>query len=176
MRYSALPFYWKLPLVLVIWLLCSELIFLYINRPDYAIDKAFSICAFVDGQPRLLPLATPESWQDKTLCREALQFEEWHEEGEIMQRLLVTRERDTIFIKQYTGRTHDPREFAYRIDDSTQPPTITPLWWRYAAILKSMVAAFAALPFTVILYRILRGMIARRFYCEGSDDSANATY
>ncbi|WP_079540153.1 hypothetical protein [Cardiobacterium hominis] len=175
MRYSALLFYWELPLAFAIWLFCGGLIFFYINRPDYAIDKAFSICAFVDGQPRLLPLATPESWQDKTLCREALQFEEWHEEGEIMQRLIVTRERDTIFIKQYTGRTHDPREFAYRIDDSTNPPTIIPLWWRYAAILKRMVAAFAALPFTVILYRILRGMIVRRFYREGSDDSTNDT-
>ncbi|SAM62288.1 hypothetical protein CHUV0807_0998 [Cardiobacterium hominis] len=36
-------------------------------------------------------------------------------------------------------------------------------------------AAFAALPFTVILYRILRGMIVRRFYREGSDDSTNDT-
>ena len=126
MRYSALPFYWELPLAFAIWLFYGGLIFFYINRPDYAIDKAFSICAFVDGQPRLLPLATPESWQDKTLCREALQFEQWHEEGEIMQRLIVTRENETVFIRQYTGRTHDPREFAYRIDDSTQPPTITP--------------------------------------------------
>ena len=175
MRYSALLFYWELPLAFAIWLFCGELVFFYINRPDYAIDKAFSICVFVDGQPQLLPLATPESWQDKALCRESLQFEQWHEEEEIMQRLIVTRERETIFIKQYTGRTHDPREFAYRIDDSTNPPTIIPLWWRYAATLKSMVAAFAALPFTVILYRILRGMIVRRFYREGSDDSTNDT-
>ena len=176
MRYSALPFYWKLPLAFAIWLFCGGLIFFYINRPDYAIDKAFSICAFVDGQPRLLPLATPESWQDKTLCREALQFEQRHEEGEIMQRLIVTCENDTIFIRQYTGRTHDPREFAYRIDDSTQPPTITPLWWRYAGTLKKLVSAFIAIPFAVMLYWILRRMIVRRFYRDRKNDSANATY
>lgn len=176
MRYSALPFYWKLPLVLVIWLLCSGLIFLYINRPDYAADSNFSICVFIDERPQMVRLATPEAWQDKALCREALQFEEWHEEGEIMQRLLVTRERDTIFIKQYTGRTHDPREFAYRIDDSTQPPTITPLWWRYAGTLKKLVSAFIAIPFAVILYRILRKIIIRRFYREKKDASANATH
>lgn len=176
MRYSALPFYWELPLAFAIWLFCGGLIFLYINRPDYVADGNFSICVFIDERPQMVRLATPEAWQDKALCRAPLQFEEWHEEGEIMQRLIVTRERDTIFIKQYTGRTHDPREFAYRIDDGTQPPTITPLWWRYAAILKRMVAAFAALPFTVILYRILCDMIVRRFYREGSDDSTNATY
>ncbi len=176
MRYSALPFYWKLPLAFAIWLFCGGLIFFYIYRPDYAIDKAFSICAFVDGQPRLLPLATPESWQDKTLCREALQFEQWHEEGEIMQRLIVTCENDTIFIRQYTGRTHDPREFAYRIDDNTQPPTIIPLWWRYAGTLKKLVAAFVTIPLAIILYRILHKIIIRRFYREKKDASANATH
>ena len=41
MRYSALPFYWELPLAFAIWLFCGGLIFFYINRPDYAIDKAF---------------------------------------------------------------------------------------------------------------------------------------
>ena len=175
MRYSALPFYWELPLAFAIWLFCGELVFFYINRPDYAIDKAFSICVFADGQPQLFLLAKPESWQDKALCREALQFEEWHEEGEIMQRLIVTRENDTVFIRQYTGRTHDPREFAYGIDDSTQPPTITPLWWRYAGTLKKLVSAFIAIPFAVILYRISRKIIIRRFYREKKDASASTT-
>ena len=86
-----------------------------------------------------------------------------------MQRLIVTCENDTIFIRQYTGRTHDPREFAYRIDDNTQPPTIIPLWWRYAGTLKKLVSVFIVIPFAVMLYRILRKIIIHRFYREGKN-------
>ncbi len=172
MRYSALPFYWELPLAFAIWLFCGGLIFFYINRPDYAIDKAFSICAFVDGQPRLLPLATPESWQDKTLCREALQFED--HEG--IRRIYVERNDDTFYVQEFFDSPGDPLEFSYRIDDSTQPPTITPLWWRRGSMMMKPISAFIAIPFAVMLYWILRRMIVRRFYRDRKDDSANATY
>ena len=93
-----------------------------------------------------------------------------------MQRLIVTRENETVFIRQYTGRTHDPREFAYRIDDSTHPPTITPLWWRRGTLMMKPISAFIALPFAMVFYRILRRMIVRRFYREKKDASANAIH
>ena len=39
-----------------------------------------------------------------------------------------------------------------------------------------MSAALFAIPFAVILYRILRKIIIRRFYREKKDASANATH
>ena len=42
--------------------------------------------------------------------------------------------------------------------------------------LKKLVSAFIAIPFAVILYRILRKIIIRRFYREKKDASANSTH
>ena len=117
-------------------------------------------------------LASPEQWQDKPLCRESLYFED--HEG--IRRIYVERNGDRFYVSEFFDSPSDPLEFSYRLDDSTHPPTITPLWWRRGTLMMKPISAFIAIPFAVMLYWILRRMIVRRFYRDRKHDSANATY
>ena len=152
--------------------LASWVFFLCLAKKQDIPDELFAVCVLDDGRPILARLASPEQWQDKPLCRESLYFED--HEG--IRRIYVERNGDMIYVREFADSPSDPLEFSYRLDDSTQPPTITPLWWRRGSMMMKFVSAFIAIPFAMALYRILRRIIIRRFYREGNDDSANATY
>ena len=167
-----LPLWLRLSLCLACWILFSWGFFLCLAKKQDIPDELFSVCVLDDARPILARLASPEQWQDKPLCRETLYFED--HEG--IRRIYVERNDDTFYVQEFLDSPGDPLDFSYRIDDSTQPPTITPLWWRRGSMMMKFVSAFIAIPFAMALYRILRRIIIRRFYREGNDDSANATY
>ena len=173
-----LPFWLRIPLGLACWALASWVFFLCLAKKQDIPDELFAVCVLDDGRPILARLASPEQWQDKPLCRESLYFED--HEG--IRRIYVERNGDRLrngdrfYVSGFFDSPSDPLEFSYRLDDSTQPPTITPLWWRRGSMMMKFVSAFIAIPFAMALYRILRRIIIRRFYREGNDDSANATY
>ena len=167
-----LPFWLRIPLGLACWLLLSWGFFLWLAPKLDTPNALFSVCILDDARPQLVHFAEPAQWQDKPLCRESLYFED--HEG--IRRIYVERNDDTFYVQEFFDSPGDPLEFSYRIDDSTQPPTITPLWWRRGSMMMKFVSAFIAIPFAMALYRILRRIIIRRFYREGNDDSANATY
>ena len=169
---TLLSFWLRIPLGLACWALASWGFFLYLAKKQDIPDGLFSVCVLDDTRPILARLASPEQWQDKPLCRDSLYFED--HEG--IRRIYVERNNDTFYVQEFFDSPSDPQEFSYRIDDSTQPPTITPLWWRRGSMMMKFVSAFIAIPFAMALYRILRRIIIRRFYREGNDDSANATY
>lgn len=167
-----LPLWLRLSLGFACWILFSWGFFLWLAPKHDTLNTLFSVCILEDARPILARLASPERWQDKPLCRESLYFED--HEG--IRRIYVERNDDTFYVQEFFDSPSDPLEFSYRIDDSTQPPTITPLWWRRGSMMMKFVSAFIAIPFAMALYRILRRIIIRRFYREGNDDSANATY
>jgi len=146
--------------------------FLCLAKKQDIPDELFAVCVLDDGRPILARLASPEQWQDKPLCRESLYFED--HEG--IRRIYVERNGDRFYVSEFFDSPSDPLEFSYRLDDSTHPPTITPLWWRRGTLMMKPISAFIAIPFAVMLYWILRRMIVRRFYRDRKNDSANATY
>ena len=151
----------------------GELVFfLCLAKKQDIPDELFAVCVLDDGRPILARLASPEQWQDKPLCRESLYFED--HEG--IRRIYVERNGDRFYVSEFFDSPSDPLEFSYRLDDSTHPPTITPLWWRRGTLMIKPISAFIAIPFAVMLYWILRRMIVRRFYRDRKNDSANATY
>jgi|GEM_PF-201320 len=174
-----LPLWLRLSLGFACWLLLSWGFFLWLapkrdtlNTKHDTLNTLFSVCILEDARPILARLASPEQWQDKPLCRDSLYFED--HEG--IRRIYVERNGDTFYVREFADSPSDPLEFSYRIDDSTQPPTITPLWWRRGSMMMKFVSAFIAIPFAMALYRILRRIIIRRFYREKKDASANATH
>ena len=160
-----LPFWLRIPLGLACWLLLSLGFFLLLAPKLDTPNAFFSVCILDDARPQLVRLASPEQWQDKPLCRESLYFED--HEG--IRRIYVERNGDRFYVSEFFDSPSDPLEFSYRIDDSTQPPTITPLWWRRNAMVSKMSAALFAIPFAAMLYRILRRIIIRRFYRKPED-------
>ena len=167
-----LPLWLRLSLGFACWLLLSWGFFLWLapkrdtlNTKHDTLNTLFSVCILEDARPILARLASPEQWQDKPLCRDSLYFED--HEG--IRRIYVERNNDTFYVQEFFDSPGDPLEFSYRIDDSTQPPTITPLWWRRNAMVSKMSAALFAIPFAVMLYRILRRIIIRRFYRKPED-------
>ena len=167
-----LPLWLRLSLGFACWLLLSSAIFPFSAPKHDTPNPLFLVCILHEARPELVRLASPEQWQDKPLCRESLYFED--HEG--IRRIYVERNGDRFYVSGFFDSPSDPLEFSYRLDDSTQPPTITPLWWRRGSMMMKFVSAFIAIPFAMALYRILRRIIIRRFYREGNDDSANATY
>ena len=168
---TLLPFWLRIPLGLACWALASWGFFLYLAKKQDIPDGLFSVCVLDDARPILARLASPEQWQDKPLCRDSLYFED--HEG--IRRIYVERNDDTIYVREFADSPSDPLEFSYRIDDSTQPPTITPLWWRRNAMLSKMIAVLFAIPFADMLYRILRKIIIHRFYREGKNASTKSS-
>ena len=164
-----LPLWLRLSLGFACWILFSWGFFLCLAKKQDIPDELFSVCVLDDARPILARLASPEQWQDKPLCRESLYFED--HEG--IRSIYVERNDDTFYVQEFFDSPGDPLEFSYRIDDSTQPPTITPLWWRRGTLMMKPISAFIAIPFAVMLYWILRRMIVRRFYRDRKDDSAN---
>jgi len=160
-----LPLWLRLSLGFACWLLLSWGFFLWLVPKHDTLNTFFSVCILEDARPILARLASPEQWQDKPLCRDSLYFED--HEG--IRRIYVERNDDTIYVREFADSPSDPLEFSYRIDDSTQPPTITPLWWRRNAMVSKMSAALFAIPFAVMLYCILRRIIIRRFYRKPED-------
>ena len=160
-----LPLWLRLSLGFACWILFSWGFFLCLAKKQDIPDELFSVCVLDDARPILARLASPEQWQDKPLCRESLYFED--HEG--IRRIYVERNGDTLYVREFADSPSDPREFSYRIDDSTQPPTITPLWWRHGSMMMKFVSAFIAIPFAMALYRILRRIIIRRFYRKPED-------
>lgn len=154
------PFWLRIPLGLACWLLLSWGFFLWLAPKLDTPNALFSVCILDDARPQLVHFAEPAQWQNKPLCREPLYFEE----NDGLHRIYLERDGDALYVREFADSMSDPLEFSYRIDDSTQPPTVTPLWWRHAATLKKMVSAVFAIPFAVILYRILRRVISRRFF------------
>ena len=167
-----LPLWLRLSLGFACWILFSWGFFLCLAKKQDIPDELFSVCVLDDARPILARLASPEQWQDKPLCRESLYFED--HEG--IRRIYVERNGDRFYVSEFFDSPSDPLEFSYRLDDSTQPPTITPLWWRRGTLMMKPISAFIAIPFAVMLYWILRRMIVRRFYRDRKNDSANATY
>lgn len=168
-----LPLWLRLSLGLACWLLLGWGFFLWLAPKLDTPNALFSVCVLDDARPILARLASPEQWQDKPLCREPLYFEE----NDGLHRIYLERDGDALYVREFADSMSDPLEFSYRIDDSTQPPTITPLWWRHAATLKKMVSAVYAIPFAVMLYRILRRIMVRRFFRkEDSHEAANAIH
>ena len=164
-----LPFWLRIPLGLTCWALASWVFFLCLAKKQDIPDELFAVCVLDDGRPILARLASPEQWQDKPLCRESLYFED--HDG--IRRIYVERNGDRFYVSEFFDSPSDPLEFSYRLDDSTHPPTITPLWWRRGTLMMKPISAFIAIPFAVMLYWILRRMIVRRFYRDRKDDSAN---
>lgn len=169
---SLLPFWLRIPLGLACWLLLSWGFFLWLAPKLDTPNALFSVCILDDARPQLVHFAEPAQWQNKPLCREPLYFEE----NDGLHRIYLERDGDALYVREFADSMSDPLEFSYRIDDSTQPPTVTPLWWRRGSMMMKFVSAFIAIPFAMALYRILRRIIICRFYREGNDDSANATY
>lgn len=170
---SLLPFWLRIPLGLACWLLLSLGFFLWLAPKLDTPNALFSVCILDDARPQLVRLAEPAQWQSKPLCRESLYFEE----NVGLHRIYLERDGDALYVREFADSMSDPLEFSYRIDDSTQPSTVTPLWWRHAATLKKMVSAVYAIPFAVILYRILRRVMIRRFFRkEDSRESANVIH
>ena len=160
-----LPLWLRLSLGFACWILFSWGFFLCLTKKQDIPDELFSVCVLDDARPILARLASPEQWQDKPLCRESLYFED--HEG--IRSIYVERNDDTFYVQEFFDSPGAPLEFSYRIDDSTQPPTITPLWWRRGTLMMKPISAFIAIPFTVMLYRILRRIIIRRFYRKPED-------
>ena len=167
-----LPLWLRLSLGFACWLLLSSAIFPFSAPKHDTSNPLFLVCILHEARPELVRLAEATQWQNKPLCREPLYFAE----NEGLHRIYLERNGDMIYVREFADSPSDPLEFSYRIDDSTQPPTITPLWWRRGSMMMKFVSAFIAIPFAMALYRILRRIIIRRFYREGNDDSANATY
>lgn len=168
-----LPFWLRIPLGLACWLLLGWGFFLWLAPKLDTPNALFSVCILDDARPQLVHFAEPAQWQNKPLCREPLYFEE----NDGLHRIYLERDGDALYVREFADSMSDPLEFSYRIDDSTWLPTVTPLWWRHAATLKKMVSAVYAIPFAVMLYRILRRVISRRFFRKGdSHESANAIY
>ena len=160
-----LPLWLRLSLGFACWILFSWGFFLCLTKKQDIPDELFSVCVLDDARPILARLASPEQWQDKPLCRESLYFED--HEG--IRSIYVERNDDTFYVQEFFDSPGAPLEFSYRIDDSTQPPTITPLWWRRGTLMMKPISAFIAIPFAVMLYRILRRIIIRRFYRKPED-------
>ena len=158
---DVLSLWLRISLGLACWLLWSWIFFLCLGQKNDIPDELFSVCVLDNERPILVRLAKPEQWQDKPLCREPLYFEE----NEGIRRFSVKREGDAVYFMEFADSPGEPFEFFYRIDDSTHPPTITPLWWRRGAMMMKFVSAFIAIPFAMALYRILRRTIIRRFCC-----------
>ena len=167
-----MPLWLRLSLGFACWLLLSSAIFPFSAPKHDTPNPLFLVCILHEARPELVRLASPEQWQDKPLCRESLYFED--HEG--IRRIYVERNGDRFYVSEFFDSPSDPLEFSYRLDDSTHPPTITPLWWRRGTLMMKPISAFIAIPFAVMLYWILRRMIVRRFYRDRKDDSANATY
>ena len=167
------PLWLRLSLGLACWLLLGWGFFLWLAPKLDTPNALFSVCILDDARPQLVHLAEPTQWQSKPLCREPLYFEE----NDGLHRIYLERDGDALYVREFADSMSDPLEFSYRIDDSTHPPTVTPLWWRHAATLKKMVSAVYAIPFAVILYRILCRIMIRRFFRkEDSRESANVIH
>ncbi|MFC2406562.1 MAG: DUF6404 family protein [Cardiobacterium sp.] len=167
-----LPFWLRIPLGLACWLLLSLGFFLLLAPKLDTPNAFFSVCILDDARPQLVRLAAPTQWQSKPLCREPLYFEE----NDGLHRIYLERDGDALYVREFADSMGDPLEFSYCLDDSTQPPTITPLWWRRGTLMMKPISAFIAIPFAMVFYRILRRMIVRRFYREKKDASANAIH
>lgn len=168
-----LPLWLRLPLGFSCWLLLSSAIFPFLATKHDTPNPFFLVCILHEARPELVRLTEPAQWQNKPLCREPLYFAE----NEGLHRIYLERNGDTLYVREFADSPSDPLEFSYRIDDSTQPPTITPLWWRRNAMVSKMVAALFAIPFVVMLYRILRRVMNRRFFRkEDSRESANVIH
>lgn len=168
-----LPFWLRIPLGLACWLLLGWGFFLWLAPKLDTPNALFSVCVLDDARPQLVHLAEPEQWQSQPLCREPLYFEE----NEGLHRIYFERDGDTVYVREFADSMGDPLEFSYRIDDSTRPPTVTPLWWRRGTLMMKPISAFIAIPFAVILYRILRRVMIRRFFRkEEHHESANVIH
>lgn len=168
-----LPLWLRLSLGLACWLLLSWGFFLWLAPKLDTSNALFSVCILDDARPQLVRLAEAAQWQNKPLCREPLYFEE----NDGLHRIYLERNDDTFYVQEFFDSPGDPLEFSYCLDDSTHPPTITPLWWRRGTLMMKPISAFIAIPFAVMLYRILRRVISRCFFRKGdSHESANAIY